>query len=450
MLCWITGTIYLDMTLKPNILDDIANDYSIAAPPPRERYTSAHTGEDQVMLEDESGRLRLTGPALKEHILVTGVIVSVMGTENKDGEFEVIDLRVAGLAPQPPRYSLEAQPPPPETPPPPTKIALVSGLQLIGETGATLSYDLLLEFLLGESASLSLQTLASQISRLVILGNSLAESNPLGIRDDPFAPPNPSKKSAITAAAKRYGYDASTYNPGPTSHLDTLLSSLLPSLPVTIIPGDSDPANVSIPQQPLHQALFTRSRAYADPPNPNAANAPSGTYQGKKPKLPTPTQYPFHPTTNPAYACIHGHLCLFTAGQPTADIMKYMPIDDEITTLDLMEATLQWRLIAPTAPDTLWCYPYQSRDPFVVGESKCPALYAVGNTEAFGTRIVRGDEGQNVRCVSVPEFRRTGEVVIVDLEDWSVQVVRIGVEGEEMVEDGVESGARGDEEGLET
>ena len=429
MLCWITGTIYLDMPLKPNILDDIAKDLAIAVPPPRERYTNPNTGEDLIMVEDESGRLRLTGAVLKDQLLVTGAIVSVMGTENRDGEFEVIDLKVAGLPSQRPRYSFEGQSPE-TTSNKPTKIALVSGLQLTGETGATLSHDLLLEFLLGESASPILQNLGSQISRLVILGNSLAESNPLGVRDDPFAPGALSKKAIMTASSKKYGYDASTYNPAPTAQLDTFLSTLLPSLPITIIPGDTDPANVSLPQQPLHPALFPRSRAYADPPNPSATNKSAGTYPSQKKKNPPPPEYPFHSTTNPSYASLSGRLCLFTAGQPTTDIMKYVPIDDDITTLELMEATLNWRLIAPTAPDTLWCYPYQSGDPFVIADGKCPSLYAVGNAEKFATRKIDIDDGESLRLVSVPSFSESGEIALVDLQTLETNVVKIGIEGE--------------------
>lgn len=56
--------------------------------------------------------------------------------------------------------------------------------------------------------------------------------------------------------------------------------------------------------------------------------------------------------------------------------------------LDLMENTLRWRHLAPTAPDTLTCYPYSSDDPFVLAE--CPHVYVAGNQPEFGTRLVAG------------------------------------------------------------
>jgi len=57
--------------------------------------------------------------------------------------------------------------------------------------------------------------------------------------------------------------------------------------------------------------------------------------------------------------------------------------------LTLMESTLKWRHICPTAPDTLTCYPFATEDPFVLEE--CPHVYAVGNQPEFGTRVITGE-----------------------------------------------------------
>lgn len=54
-----------------------------------------------------------------------------------------------------------------------------------------------------------------------------------------------------------------------------------------------------------------------------------------------------------------------------------------------MEATLRWRHLAPTAPDTLSCYPFASDDPFVLQE--CPHAYVVGNQPEFATRLLEGE-----------------------------------------------------------
>src|ERR1700722_2704084 len=111
-LCWIVGTVYMDMPLKPNVLDDIVRDVSssspcflflnfvqqsIPPPPPVEKF---HSGEDSVMLEDESGRIRLVGDRVRGANLVTGVILGALGVETPNGEFGVVDLCYSGMAPQ--------------------------------------------------------------------------------------------------------------------------------------------------------------------------------------------------------------------------------------------------------------------------------------------------------------------------------------------------------------
>jgi DNA polymerase delta subunit 2 len=112
--CFVVGTVYMDMPLKPNVLEDIGRDvssnvifpslsadtsskHSLPAPPPPDKI---HSQDDQVMLEDESGRIKLVGEMLNDVQLVTGVIVGVLGVDTINGDFEVVDLCFAGMAPQ--------------------------------------------------------------------------------------------------------------------------------------------------------------------------------------------------------------------------------------------------------------------------------------------------------------------------------------------------------------
>ena len=80
---------------------------------------------------------------------------------------------------------------------------------------------------------------------------------------------------------------------------------------------------------------------------------------------------------------------------------------------------MRWRVVAPTAPDTLGCYPYQEKDPFVLSEA--PHLYVVGNQPAYATRLCQeqnggaGGQQVQVRAVCVPTFATTGTAVLVDL-----------------------------------
>lgn len=92
----------------------------------------------------------------------------------------------------------------------------------------------------------------------------------------------------------------------------------------------------------------------------------------------------------------------------------HMPSEgrEKLTTAELslhvLASTLSWRHMAPTAPDTLGCYPFYDTDPFVLEES--PHVYFAGNQPEFATRMEGG-----VRIISVPEFATTRTAVLVDL-----------------------------------
>ncbi|KAK8177337.1 DNA polymerase-like protein subunit delta-2 [Phyllosticta citrichinensis] len=459
--CWVVGTVFMQMGLKPDVLDDISKEHWIAAPPPREKYMSPDGTGDEIMLEDESGRLQISGSILREHPLVTGAIIAAIGSENKHGIFEVIDIRVADLPPQPERWALSQ---PPSTTPPPSskKIAIVSGLNISGTSTDSLALDLLLEYLLGEAGDASS---ASQITRLVIAGDSISKGSPIPTRED-LAMRGKISGSGTGAVARKFGYDASAYNAAPIERLDAFLAELLPSIPVTILPGASDPANVAVPQQPLHPALFRHSRAYMK--SPAAEEAEPGWLDA---------------VTNPWEGEIEGWRVLGSGGQNVNDVAKYVGVNndaaaaedgeamdvdgdgaakdqtstDDSDRCELMDALLRWRCVAPTAPDTLCefplsplpltthpslsneainqigSYPFQDDDPFLL--SRCPHLFFAGNQPRFATDLARGPAGQLVRLVAVPRFCDTGLIVLVDVggdereEALGVEVVRVVAEG---------------------
>jgi DNA polymerase delta subunit 2 len=301
-----------------------------------QRYYS-EDDQDQIMLEDDSGRIRLVGDLLKSIHLVTGCIIAVMGSENVNGELEVIDIKFPDLAPQPKRWALTKPPSNGASKskkgikdedeemadgPSSSKIAIVSGLAFSGtDTSYSTELTLLLEFLLGEALDPESQRAISQISRLIIAGNSISTED-----TKPAVEVEGEKKTL-----KKYGYDASTYNALPSQLLDEFLSELLPTMPVTLLPGALDPANASYPQQPIHPAFSSGRRRSPPPP---AAAEPGW----------------FDAVTNPWEAEVDGWRILGTGGQNVDDVFKYVDSEDR---LGMMEAMCRWRCTAPTAPDTL-------------------------------------------------------------------------------------------------
>ena len=65
----------------------------------KDRYSS---DRDVFMLEDDSGRIKLTGNITSTPVLVTGTVVAVLGTQKVGGEIEVEDFGFADFPPQTP------------------------------------------------------------------------------------------------------------------------------------------------------------------------------------------------------------------------------------------------------------------------------------------------------------------------------------------------------------
>ncbi|OCT54468.1 DNA polymerase subunit delta-2 [Cladophialophora carrionii] len=404
-LCWVVGTIYMDLPLKPNILEDISKEQWLTGLKLQHTYLSQDQ-EAQVMLEDESGRLRLTGPMLNNNLLVTGVIVAVIGTENANGDFEVLDIRIADLPRQPKRWERdEEEGTKMDVDEPAKKIALVSGLEMSGTDGDALHLSLLSEFLLGEALDEEDRQAASRISRLIIAGNSVASE----LADDTSSDDDEKPEH------RKYGYDAAAYNPVPTTQLDRFLAELLPSLPITIMAGEQDPANASLPQQPIHPAMFPIARAYSTTNIADPEEEDPGWLDS---------------VTNPWDGDVDGWRFMGNSGQPVDDILKYIDLggpdgNGADGRLEVLASMLRWRCGAPTAPDTLWCYPFQDRDQFVIDE--CPHVLFVGNQPKFDTTVIHGPDGQQVRLITLPRFRKTGELVLVDSETLEVEVVKFDI-----------------------
>ncbi|KAJ3890334.1 DNA polymerase alpha/epsilon subunit B-domain-containing protein [Lentinula edodes] len=397
-LCYIIGTVYMDMPLKPNVMEDIARDHSIPAPPPPPYYYSA---DDQVMMEDESGRIQLVGERLKSEKLVTGLIIGALGMETPDGKFEVADFCYAGLPPQPSttkeeledRMEVDSS----NTKDLPTDewIGVVSGLNIGAPSPSDGQIQLLVEYLTGEEGSADDQVCVSQISRLIIAGNSMA---PMLVTGKGEADAEGDKKS------RKFGYDGTTFSSHPVLSLSGHLLDIGRAMPIHILPGETDPSGTILPQQPFPRAMFGAISSFSS----------------------------FTCETNPTYLHLSSdstHITrtfLLHSGQPVNDMFKYLPSPPH-TPLSTVESTLKWRHIAPTAPDTLWCHPYFTSDPFIIQET--PDIYIVGGQRKFMTKLVENDgkdDGLRKRCriVLVPEFSETGILVLINLRSLGVKIVR--------------------------
>ncbi|KIJ69512.1 hypothetical protein HYDPIDRAFT_24347 [Hydnomerulius pinastri MD-312] len=418
-LCWVLGTVYMDMPLKPNVLEDLGRDHSIPPPPPREKF---YSDEDSVMLEDESGRIKLVGERLKSMRLVTGVIIAALGMEAPNGDFEVIDTCSADLAPFAEVDSKDSDGIDVDngSTQPDEYLGIVSGLSIGATSPTDAQIQMLVEYICGEVGGLDDQKLASQITRLIIAGNSLSPASDGENGDDDEEQKRPKKFGAAVQA---------NFSPHPNLALSAHLQDLVSALPVHILPGADDPSGTILPQQSFPRAMFGRAASFETfhcETNPAWLRVECGAGADQlisKGAGPSESRTDRPPVTRSL---------LVTSGQPVLDMYKYLPTPPS-TLVSIAASTLRWRHVAPTAPDTLWCHPYRERDPFVLKET--PDIYVVGGMPEFGTELVGPEESgakkisKRCRVVLVPSFAETGVLVLVNLRTLDVRRVNFGVAG---------------------
>jgi len=94
--------------------------------------------------------------------------------------------------------------------------------------------------------------------------------------------------------------------------------------------------------------------------------------------------------------------------------------------LSLMKMTLQCRHLAPTAPDTLHCFPYKETDPFTLKIT--PHLCFHGNQPQFETELVE-ENGIKCRLLCIPRFAENGQFVLFNVRTLDVKLIEFDAEG---------------------
>lgn len=219
-------------------------------------------------------------------------------------------------------------------------IILIGGLDLIHIEKTMLSLQLFTKWISGNLGEFD-DVKVRNIARLIVVGNC--------IRNEKEAT-KPSLSLTSRTPVSSDSIDA-------VKTLDALLYTWCAAIDVDIMPGENDPTNHILPQQPMHRCMF-----------PNA-----GLYKS------------LHLVSNPYEFDINGLKLLGTSGQPVTDVMRYCDTTDP---LEVLENCLKWNHIAPTAPDTLGCYPFHENDPFIL--ESCPHVLFAGNQNDFSTKVCTG------------------------------------------------------------
>ena len=404
----VCGIVFRQMSSKPSILSLYDQPSHDLIPPPPDRSSTPYLGEnDQVFLEDENGRCTLDVSSLHPlpHAFVTGYVIAVRGVEDRStGAFRVISYASILPAPQPSLPFLSAD----------RYLCVVSSLHLSSSSFET---ELFLEFLKGSTGDDDEEQYAAKVGHVLIAGNIV----PSGAA--------PSSRKPLSFGEKERAAD-------PIVEADRFLSSLASAIPVSVMPGNDDPSNHLLPQQPFHRCLL-----------------PSASRNSNLSRV-----------SNPYSCSLGGRLLLATSGQNVTDFALYQKAESHWESsegkkalnngdasheggksinhpngdlaLDIMESMLTNRHIAPTCPDTLGAYPFYEQDPFTLDSS--PHIFLAGNQNEFATRTmtvpVAEPQGTkeslsdcpvdtgSVRLVSVPRFDRTGQAVFINLRTLNCSI----------------------------
>lgn len=384
-LCVIAGTIYKEMKLKPCIIEEY-NKTAAAADATTQAGSVYTSPDDTLVLEDEFGRVGLIGSPDKLDVreLVSGVVVAVLGREAPGGKFEVEQLFIPDLAPQKSMPAMiaaasssaaaaAASSSSSSSPsPPPAYLLCVSGLSFGAPGQDPTPIQLLMDYVTGLLGSSADQQSSARIVRVLFCGNSLHRFEKKKGKD--FA------REEIDPAVVGV----------PLRELDVLLTQLASAVPVDILPGEQDPSNFTLPQQPFHRCLFPSASTYStfsSTTNPtwmevnglqSVCFARCHTVARTRGKEDDPAcvavnriyvfffSFFFSSSFSvvlsffslllillrflPPFVLFAARRVLATAGQNVNDLAKYC---EHAATLDYLERTLRWRNVAPTAPDTL-------------------------------------------------------------------------------------------------
>lgn len=371
---YIIGTIFKEMPLKPNVLREYTQEQAILLVPEKKNFVSE---KDVLILEDETGRIKLiidSAEMVSDNL--TGTVVAACGEQVEGGAFKVESIIRPGWPTQVPRSVATSEE---------KFVILTSGLDIGTPTFNPLLSALMSDFICGELGGKEQNSVSSRIARVLLCGNTFCSEEEVPasskLRD------HTKSFSALDQARLEIILKES----------DAFVYGLAASVPVDVIPGPKDPSNYSIPQQPLNKCLFPRASQLS------TCNLS---------------------VTNPYLATIDGVEFLGHCGQPTKNIMNYTTLKTGQTVLDVLLSTLEWRHLAPTAPDTLSSYPFKVHDPFII--ETCPHVYFVSDQDKFETRRVVGTQGQVVQLISVPSFVKTKTFVLLNLQTLDCHPVTVG------------------------
>ncbi|CCW63366.1 unnamed protein product [Phytomonas sp. EM1] len=427
-----------------------------------EEPSSLCSSTDELTLEDSSGRVVLQG--LSPAHFCTGITLGIYGTLQLNGTLQVHKYAFASV-----RKLYVPRRLTPAIRLPPCYIAFVCCLNIDipsfqGKDGETvdveaalrtrMQLELLVDFIEGNVSDPEALDKSRHISRMVIGGNSIVPTEELKLRSKIMLDPSDQRR-----------LNDKTNTGVKTSdmlmqELDGILAQLGSSVEVELMPGDNDPSDAFQPQQPLHPLLLPNASRYSSlrlVSNPFEFSVLTSqqtaiTDQGEK-----------YSHTEAQDQIQSGDALVFvTSGQNVNDVARQTRFDSR---LDVMSLMLASGCACPTAPNTLFSYPFKDEDPFLF--KQIPHCFVACDQPSFETRYMslaqlesestshggsstpadgpfsakdttaegsvgnflgineEEEDSEGVRLICVPSFSRTGTLVLVDVNSPNLETVKM-------------------------
>lgn len=359
--CIIIGTVFKELKLKPSLVKQLTSKLWIDS---TSHVSNLSSPDDLVYIENQFERYLLSN--IDSGLLVTGLICAVLVSNARKGTLFVHEVCFAGY---PPQISFPLAPDD-------AYIVFISGLNL-SESFPDIRINLLINWISG-TTSVTNKIAPTKIAALIIAGNSISNK--------------PEIYEATTSLVSRKKQNKNISK--AIEKLDVLLTVLCKQIDVYILPSKYDPSDYVLPQNPMHHCMFPNSSQYNS----------------------------LHLVSNP-YECEFADVrILGSSGECVRDVLRCSKISDSASVL---ENCLIWRHLAPTAPDTLACFPFEDEDPFIIKE--CPQVLFAGNQKEFSLKVVVGPENQSVCLLCVPEFCETQSVCVLNLRDLNCECVEFKI-----------------------
>ncbi|CDU16466.1 DNA polymerase delta small subunit, putative [Plasmodium yoelii] len=347
--CYCIGTIFKKMDLRPSILKEYISEIEYLD----DTVINYSQDQDILFLEDETARLKLEGNINSDHY-VTGLTIIIKGVGMSNGSLYVEEVIYSYL----PKLEI------PKCISNDDKyILFVSGLYISEQNTNINNISLLRNFILGLHGD---KFISQNLIRLVIVGNSLGNINS----------------------------DVNDINV-----IDTFLSSLCSSVYVDLMPGEKDPSDAILPQQPFPNMFFKKSKKYDS----------------------------FQCVTNPYMFSIDNVNICCMSGEPVNNIISY----SKTTKLDALKMIAKSRILSPTSPDTLGCYPYIDNDPFCIKDDNIyPHIFVNGNCSKLEMEYLE-NEKKLPFLVCLPDFSVTPKALAINIKNMEYKIISFNIqEGE--------------------